>query len=137
MDIVGLSDPRLTWENPAAPEGSLETNTIAQHFTGRAPSVRATYDRIVRAAATFGPVREEPKKTSIHLARRMAFAGIATRKDALILTLKSDTDVSSPRITKRERASAKRWYLYVRLEKPEEVDAELLQWLKRSYAESE
>lgn len=44
-------------------------NTIDQHFTGRAPSVRAIYDRIVSAAEASGPVRAEAK-TSIHLVRR-------------------------------------------------------------------
>ena len=115
----------------------MESHTIAQHFTGRAPSVRATYDRIVKAAATFGPVREEPKKTSIHLARRTAFAGVATRKTALILTLKSAADIPSPRIVKRERVSANRWYLEVRLETPQQVDREVKAWLKQAIALAE
>jgi hypothetical protein len=115
----------------------LATHTIAQHFTGRAPSVRATYDRIVSTAATFGPVREEPKKTSIHLARRTAFAGIATRRDALILTLKSAADIASPRIVKRDRASANRWHLEVRLETPQQVDREVKAWLKKAFALAE
>jgi hypothetical protein len=84
----------------------MESHTIAQHFTGRAPSVRAIYDRIVSAAQTFGPVREEPKKTSIHLARRTAFAGVATRKTAL----------------------------EVKLETPQQVDRELKAWLKKAFA---
>ncbi len=54
--------------------------TVAEHFEGRVPAVRAIYDRILEAAKRLGPVREEPKKTSIHLARKTAFAGVATRK---------------------------------------------------------
>jgi len=106
--------------------------TLTQHFAGRAPAVRAIYDRIVSAAKTFGPVREEPKKTSIHLARKSAFAGVATRKDALILTIKSPADVRSPRIIKHQQASATRWYLEVRLEDPKQVDRELKGWLRQS-----
>jgi hypothetical protein len=43
-------------------------------------------------------VREEPKKTSIHLVNKTAFAGIATRKEVLILTLKAANAVKSPRV---------------------------------------
>jgi Domain of unknown function (DUF5655) len=106
--------------------------TIAQHFVGRAAAVRATYDRLVRVAESFGAVRQEPKKTSIHLTSRTAFAGIATRRDTLILTIKSAVDIDSPRIIRHDQASSRRWYLEIRLDKPEQVDRELKTWLKRS-----
>jgi hypothetical protein len=106
--------------------------SIDRHFAGRAPAVRAIYDRIVSAAKVEGSVREEPKKTSIHLARRTAFAGVATRKDALILTLKSAKDIRSPRIVKREQTSANRWHLEVRLDDPAQVDPQLKTWLKQA-----
>lgn len=108
--------------------------TVAQHFEDRTPTVRAIYDRILAAAKRLGPFQEEPKKTSIHLARKTAFAGVATRKNALILTLKSATDLKSPRIGKHERASANRWHLEVRLDDPAQVDAELEGWLAAAYA---
>ena len=104
--------------------------TVGQHFEGRAPAVRAIYRQITGAAKAVGPFKEEPKKTSIHLVRQSAFAGVATRKDALILTIKSAADIRSPRIVKREQASANRWHLEVRLEKPSDVDRELKAWLK-------
>ena len=105
-------------------------HTVGQHFEGRAPAVRAIYRQITSAAKAVGPFKEEPKKTSIHLVRQSAFAGVATRKDALILTIKSAADIRSPRIVKREQASANRWHLEVRLEKPSDVDRELKAWLK-------
>ncbi len=107
--------------------------TVAQHFEGKAPNVRAIYTKLLAAASKLGPVEEDPKKTSIHLVRASAFAGVATRKDALILTLKSQADIASERIHKREQVSAKRWHLEVRLETPAQVDAELARWMKRSY----
>ncbi|HEX9944784.1 MAG TPA: DUF5655 domain-containing protein [Thermoanaerobaculia bacterium] len=113
-------------------EGS-STHTVRQHFDGRSPAVRAIYDRLLAAAKSFGRVREEPKKTSIHLARKTAFAGVATRKNALLLTLKSATDLRSPRVAKREQASANRWHLEVRLDDPAQVDGELEGWLRSAY----
>ena len=78
-------------------------------------------------------VVEEPKKTSIHLVRTTAFAGVATQKAALVLTLKSDRDVASTRLRKRERVSANRWHLEARLSGPNEVDSEVRTWLERAY----
>ena len=93
------------------------------------PPVRAVYKQLLSAAKRIGPFTEDPKKTSIHLIRRSAFAGVATRKNALILTIKSATDIKSPRILKREQASANRWRLEVPLEVPNQIDAELESWL--------
>jgi hypothetical protein len=108
-------------------------HTLNEHFENRAPEVKATYQAILKAAQKFGPVKEEAKKTSIHLVRKSAFAGVATRKTALILTLKSDSDIASKRIAKREQASAHRWHLEVKLETPAQVDREILTWLKKAY----
>lgn len=110
---------------------------MVHHFSGCTSDVKSTYTAILRAARRLGDVREEPKKTSIHLVRNSAFAGIATRKTALILTFKSDADIKSPRISKHEQASTNRWHLEVRLEKPAEVDAEVVGWLSRAYQLSE
>ena len=114
----------------------MNTNghTVKEHFENRAPEVKATYAAILKAAKKLGPVKEEAKKTSIHLVRKCAFAGVATRKSALILTLKSDSDIASQRIAKREQASAHRWHVELKLEKPEQVDRELVGWLERAYA---
>jgi hypothetical protein len=95
---------------------------------------RAIYDRLLAAAKSIGPFAEDPKKTSIHLTRKSAFAGVATRKDALLVTIKLASDVHSARIVKRQRASARRWYLDVRLESPEDVDREMTSWLKAAMA---
>jgi len=109
------------------------TPTVEMHFEKSAPEVRATYEAILKASRALGKVAIEPKKTSIHLVRESAFAGIATRKDALILTLKSAAEIRSRRVAKAEQASAKRWHMEFRLTSPAEVDRELRKWLARSW----
>jgi hypothetical protein len=110
------------------------TFTVASHFTKSAPSVRATYAEILKASRRLGPVREEAKKTSIHLVRDTAFAGIATRKAALILTLKAARRLANPRVHRCEQASANRWHAEIRVTAPEDVDAELRTWLAEAYS---
>ncbi len=111
--------------------------TVKSHFENKDAAVRAIYDRLLRNARQFGPVVEEPKKTSIHLVNRTAFAGVATRKGAIVLTIKSDRKVSSPRIHKSEQVSANRFHHEVKLLSAADVNAELLKWLKDAYALSE
>jgi hypothetical protein len=109
------------------------THTIAQHFEGKSPHVREIYDALLAASRALGPFEEEAKKTSIHLARKSAFAGVATRKDTLILTLKAASDIDDPRVITHQQASAKRWYLEIRLHAAKEVDGKLKRWLKEAY----
>lgn len=106
---------------------------VESHFARKDPAVLATYRRVLGAARALGPVTEEAKKTSIHLVRRTAFAGIATRRSSLVLTLKSSTDIRSPRIGKREQTSPNRWHVEIRLDNPAQVDRQLTKWLEAAY----
>jgi Domain of unknown function (DUF5655) len=107
--------------------------TVVSHFEGKEAVVRQIYDRVLKATGKFGPVAEDPKKTSIHLVNKTAFAGVATRKTAMVLTIKSDRKLSSPRIQKSEQTSAQRFHHEVKLTTPAEVDSELVKWLKDAY----
>ena len=71
------------------------SHTVQEHFDRCSPAVAATYARILEAAGKLGSFQQEAKKTSIHLVRKSAFAGIATRKTNLILTLKLDKNLIS------------------------------------------
>ena len=108
--------------------------TVASHFVKSADSVRATYEALLTASRSLGPVREEPKKTSIHLVRSTAFAGVATRKDTLILTLKAEAQVKHHRVLRAQQASANRWHIELRLAHPDDVDAQVRFWLAQAYA---
>jgi hypothetical protein len=107
--------------------------TVSSHFEKSASSVRATYDALLAASRSHGRVREDPKKTSIHLVRTTAFAGVATRKEHLILTLKAERRLNSPRVHRAEQASANRWHVEIKLTSPNEVDAELREWIEQAY----
>ena len=55
--------------------------SVESHFAETDPTVRAVYERLLEVAQAFGPVAEDPKKTSIHLIHHVTFAGVATRRD--------------------------------------------------------
>jgi len=111
----------------------LSRPRIEPHFDGRSAEVSKIYESILAVARSFGPINEDPKKTSIHLTNKTAFAGIQTRRDYLILTVKSAHDIRSDRISKREQASANRWHLELKLRTHKDVDSELTAWLHDAY----
>lgn len=107
--------------------------TVENHFENKSPIVREIYDGLIKKVKSFGNVQEEPHKTSIHLLNQTAFAGVATRKDYLLLTIKTDHPIESSRVTKTEQVSRNRFHLLIKLEVPKEIDSELLKWLKDAY----
>ena len=108
--------------------------SVAQHFENKDPVVKSIYERILNETRKFGIVTEEPKKTSIHLVNKSAFAGVIARKNALILNIKSASPIKHARITKSEQLSASRFHQEVKLTSPDEVDSVLVGWLKEAYA---
>ena len=82
----------------------------------------------------FGPIAEEPKKTSIHLVNKTALAGVATRKTCLILTIKSNRPLASSRIHKTQQVSANRFHHEFKLLSREDGDGELTALLEEAFA---
>jgi len=110
-----------------------QEHTVDDHFAGKPSAVREVYDKLLAALRTIGPVQEDPKKTSIHLVRSSALAGVEVRRSYILVNIKSSSPIESPRVTKPERLSARRFHQKVRLASPEEVDAELHGWLADAY----
>jgi hypothetical protein len=112
---------------------AISKPTVAAHFVGRPAELHEIYRAILLASSKFGSFREDPKKSSIHLVNRTAYAGVQTQKAALVLTLKSKVDIPSKRAIRSEKVSANRWYVEFKLTSLTQVDSELLDWLKASY----
>jgi Domain of unknown function (DUF5655) len=102
-------------------------------FVGGDPEVLATYDRLLAVLRELGPFTEEPKKTSVHLVRATGFAGVHPRKRSLILNLRTDRPLESARIARVEQVSKNRYHNEIKLERPADVDADLVGWLREAY----
>jgi hypothetical protein len=103
-------------------------------FAGKDPEALATYRALTAALGAFGPFVEEPKKTSIHLGRKSAFAGVHPRKCAILLVIRTSAPIDSPRVRTLEKVSANRWHNEMLLSAPAEIDPEVLGWLAEAYA---
>ena len=109
-------------------------NGASELFDGKDPVVPAIYARIRETLSGIGEFREDPKKASIHLVRTSGFAGVHPRKSALVLNLRLDRALESPRLLKSEQVSRNRYHNEVKLTQPADVDAELTGWLREAYA---
>ena len=106
---------------------------ISDHFEEKDSTVLAIYQRLLVETRHFGPVIEQPKKTSIHLVNKSAFAGVVARKSSLLLNIKSAAPIRDARIVHFEQVSSNRFHQEVKLTSPEEIDSSLLGWLKSAY----
>ena len=97
------------------------------------PEVNALYKKLLDDLKSFGKVGVEEKKTSIHLTNRAAFAGVHPRKEYFILNIVSETPIESPRIKKTEQVSKSRFHNEMSIERAEDIDSELIGWLKNAY----
>lgn len=107
--------------------------TVEGHFEGKDAGLLQTYQTLLQALRTFGPVTESPKQTSIHLEKNSGFEGVHPRKSLFNLEFRTDYEIENPRVVRAQQLSAKRYEHTVKLEKPTDVDAELLKWLKDAY----
>lgn len=101
--------------------------------TSASPAAQELYRDLIRTIRTLGPLEEELKKTSVHLVRASAFAGIQFRRQYLLVTIKSDAPIKSQRVIKSEQVSKNRWHSEVRLSSDADFDPQLLVWLRAAY----
>lgn len=111
----------------------MASNEVKIHFEKAEPAVAKAYDKLIKEANKFGTVKIESHRTSIHLVRESAFAGVATRKKHLVLTIKGDGPIKSPRIFKSEQVSRNRYHHEFKISNPDEIDRELVSWLKKGW----
>lgn len=100
----------------------------------RDPIVSAIYNKLVQELRSVGPFDVEEKKTSLHFARGSAFAGVHPRAKGILLNIRHAEPIKSQRFRKVEQVSKNRYHSEVLLENPDQVDHELIGWLKDAYS---
>jgi len=111
-----------------APLGDLD-----RHFTHASPAVRATFDRVLAAASSLGPVTVLPEKTRIALQVRMSFAAFMPRRRWLAGHLVLARRIDSPRFLRVDTYSPRNVVHAFRLASPAEVDGQFVAWLAEAY----
>lgn len=99
----------------------------------KSPDLIPVYKRLIAEMGTFGSVHAAPKQTSIHLEKTSGFAGVHPRKDYFNLEFRTASKIDHPRITRHQQLSARRHEHTVKIANPDDIDSQLLTWLKEAY----
>ena len=108
-------------------------STLAHHFRGKPPVIRAIYRQVVKAIRAIGPVRVLPEKTRIAFQVRMSFAQVTPRRAWLDGHVVLARRLDHPRFRQVQTFSPRNHLHTFRLTSPADVDAELLAWLAEAY----
>ena len=108
-------------------------HTLAHHFRGKPPGIRALFDGIADAVRAIGPVRVLPEKTRIAFQVRMSFAQVTPRQRWLDGHVVLARRLESPRFLRVETFSPRNHLHAFRITTVEEIDDEFRAWLAEAY----
>ncbi|HYJ78723.1 MAG TPA: DUF5655 domain-containing protein [Longimicrobiaceae bacterium] len=111
--------------------------TVEQHLAGKGAPAAALYHRFAGAVEACGPVMLAPAKTRIGFQVRMIFSAVTVRRDRLDAHVVLARRLEHPRFRKVESISPRNHVHHFRIRAPEEVDAEVMEWLREAYAVGE
>ncbi len=106
---------------------------IEKHFTNRDYS-RSLFEKLVKMIEiNIGKIKIESLPCCIHLVSSYTFSGVWLSKDKLKMDFRVDYQIDSERIIKQEKLSTNRDLYYVEVKDEEDIDKELLKWIRDSY----
>lgn len=112
-------------------------HNLSAHFEGRPPEVRGLFDAFLTALREVGPVTVLPQKTRIAFQVRMSFAQVTPRRDGLDGHFVLARRIDDPRFLAVETFSPRNHLHRFRIERLEEIDAQMKKWMREAYAVGE
>jgi len=107
--------------------------TLAHHFRGKPPEIRALFNAVAAAVRENGPVRILPEKTRIAFQVRMSFAQVTPRRGWLDGHVVLARRLEHPRFRRIETFSPRNHLHAFRLFAPSDVDEDVRAWLAEAY----
>jgi predicted metal-binding protein len=112
---------------------SCKLYPLQKHFEGREEG-KLLYDKLILAIRKeIASFNIQSLECCIHLDSSITFAAVKIAKHKIELHFGSRHKVSSKRFKKVLQLSANRYLYYVDICSAEEIDAELLGWIKEAY----
>jgi hypothetical protein len=122
----------LESDGGSASAGKAITDVVDEIYSGAKAALRPIHDRIMAAIDTFGPFEIAPKKGYLSLRRKKQFAMIGpATKTAVEVGLNARELPSSPRLTVVPPGAMCQYK--VRVSEPDDVDAQLVAWVRHAY----
>lgn len=112
---------------------SCRRYSVARLFARSEPGVRASFDRVRRMVESVGPVHLQAYRDHVAFLVRVRFLGATPRRRWLDLGFWLPQRDESPRFRKVETLTPKDHVHLLRIRDPDELDAEVLAWIRRAY----
>jgi Domain of unknown function (DUF5655) len=108
--------------------------TVDGFMEGKGPRARELFERFESLIAACGPYEVAPAKTRVAFMGRVRFAGVERVSErGMSVAFGLPRRLDSPRIRKVD-VYPPSWYVHhLRISEPDELDSEVLGWLKESY----
>lgn len=116
-------------------EHSCDVRSVEHHLERGSDDVRATFEALQRVLSRLGPHEVVPVKTMVLLRLGSNFGSLTFGKAHVDVSFFLPERIEHPRVLRVEQVSPTKLAHRVRLAAPRDVDAELIGWLKRAYAE--
>jgi hypothetical protein len=107
--------------------------TLASHFAGKSPTVRAIFDKLLSVAKRNGPVIVLPEKTRIAFQVRMSFAAFVIRQHWVDGHVVLARRFEHPRFRRIETFSPRNHLHAFRFESVDEIDSGVAAWFAEAY----
>jgi len=106
---------------------------IELHFRGKENSKHLYEILCERVEQNIGAFKVESLECCIHFVSTFTFAAVRVLTDKLILDFALNRSIASKRFLKVGRLSKKRFLYYVEINNKQEIDVELINWLKMAH----
>lgn len=106
---------------------------LEDHLKNKSPQVIAIFDKLIREMNKFGEITLNPVKTSVQMRSGATFLSIKPKKDYLEIEFQLGEEVDKLPVYKNIRISKNRVLHFAILKSPQEVNTQLISWLKKSY----
>lgn len=119
-------------QSAAAAQGLSPDDVVSGIYTGPKAALRPIHDRVMAAIRGLGPFEEAPKKTYVSLRRKKQFAMVGPATNTRV---EVGLNLKGVPATERllELPPGQMCSYKVRLTSPDEVDAELIGWIRTAY----
>lgn len=108
--------------------------SIDNHFQGKGEKSKTLFYALTESIEdNVGKLKIEALPCCIHLVSHYTFSGVWILKDKIRLDFRVDYEIKSKRFVKVEKLSTNRILYFVEISNEENIDSELLGWLKDSY----
>ncbi|MPM02052.1 hypothetical protein SDC9_48297 [bioreactor metagenome] len=106
---------------------------IDMHFRNKPEALRATYNKLLSVTQAFGPYNIDIVQSAIFLKTKSTYVEVKTRKTHLIVVFFLNHEVTEFPMARAMRMSKSKVAHELYLQHPDDIDKQVMEWLKESY----